>query len=418
MAENENNMENNHQPLNNPDVVSDPQESLPPKPEYAPTVHQNSTVGVPNSNDVSQEAPNQNDVNKPEIEEDGIIIPPKPDYPPTVHNPFTQEKKEDNSIDSTIAETNNPFNNDSANNDPSEQYLSDRTAENNNSNMNDNPYMNGVYDSYNDNNDSENSSNVGQSQNYSPYAPPTSDSTYEQQQSSQNQFTNDYENSLNNNGYGYDGYGNTGGTDNSQSYQQEHQQAPIYANSGYTQQQSAPNSQFSFGNYYEPNLYGNGDDAPLNQPLYGATFMQATKRFFKKYAKFSGYASRSEYWFSYLFLTLVSIIPTIFIFVGMMMMGYTSAQYASSYSSGSSMSSGSAGGAIILILAGIVMFLFWAATIVPSLAITWRRLHDAGFSGLFFFLSLIPYVGGLILLVFTVLPTKPEARRLEWEDRG
>lgn len=34
----------------------------------------------------------------------------------------------------------------------------------------------------------------------------------------------------------------------------------------------------------------------LSQPLYGAGMGQAISRFFKKYARFKGYASRSEYW--------------------------------------------------------------------------------------------------------------------------
>src|SRR6185312_8282818 len=45
---------------------------------------------------------------------------------------------------------------------------------------------------------------------------------------------------------------------------------------------------------------GNGG-VPLDQPLYGASFGQAIKRFFTKYATFSGRASRSEYWWVQLF---------------------------------------------------------------------------------------------------------------------
>jgi len=42
---------------------------------------------------------------------------------------------------------------------------------------------------------------------------------------------------------------------------------------------------------------GDGAAAPnLSQPLYGASMGQAVVRFFKKYARFKGYASRSEHW--------------------------------------------------------------------------------------------------------------------------
>ena len=64
---------------------------------------------------------------------------------------------------------------------------------------------------------------------------------------------------------------------------------------------------------------------------------------------------------------------------------------------------------IVIVLGGI-----WGlATIVPSIALTWRRLHDANLSGLFWLLALIPSVGGLIVLVLTLLPSKPEGARFD-----
>ena len=51
-----------------------------------------------------------------------------------------------------------------------------------------------------------------------------------------------------------------------------------------------------------------GGEPPLWAPYYGAPFPAAVKRFFAKYATFSGRASRSEYWWwvpvSYTHLTL------------------------------------------------------------------------------------------------------------------
>jgi hypothetical protein len=44
---------------------------------------------------------------------------------------------------------------------------------------------------------------------------------------------------------------------------------------------------------------------------------------------------------------------------------------------------------------------------VPNLALTVRRLHDAGYSGWLVLLGLVPYLGGLILLIFAVLPSSP-----------
>lgn len=38
--------------------------------------------------------------------------------------------------------------------------------------------------------------------------------------------------------------------------------------------------------------------------------------------------------------------------------------------------------------------------IVPSIAVAVRRLHDIGKSGYWYFISLIPFVGGIVMLVF------------------
>lgn len=45
-------------------------------------------------------------------------------------------------------------------------------------------------------------------------------------------------------------------------------------------------------------------------------------------------------------------------------------------------------------------------TIVPSLALCVRRLHDINFSGWFILLWLVPYIGGFIILVFALMPSK------------
>ncbi|MCU1523797.1 MAG: hypothetical protein JWO18_691 [Microbacteriaceae bacterium] len=65
------------------------------------------------------------------------------------------------------------------------------------------------------------------------------------------------------------------------------------------------------------------------------------------------------------------------------------------------------------IVVSIVIVLFALATIVPSLALTVRRLHDANLSGFFIFLSLVPFVGGIIVLVMTLLPSNPQGQRFD-----
>lgn len=51
---------------------------------------------------------------------------------------------------------------------------------------------------------------------------------------------------------------------------------------------------------------------------------------------------------------------------------------------------------------GFLYFLYFLGTFLPSLAIAVRRLHDTGKSGWMLLISLIPIVGGIVLLVFFV----------------
>ena len=143
-----------------------------------------------------------------------------------------------------------------------------------------------------------------------------------------------------------------------------------------------------------------GGEPPLWAPYYGAPFPAAVKRFFAKYSTFSGRASRSEYWW----WTLVSVIVSM-VLNGIMLVGGSAG--ATIGANGTSVPG--PGMAIGLILAVI----WFAAVIVPSLALTVRRLHDANFSGWMYLLVLVPFVGGIILIVFTVLGPKPEGQRFD-----
>jgi len=69
-------------------------------------------------------------------------------------------------------------------------------------------------------------------------------------------------------------------------------------------------------------------------------------------------------------------------------------------------------GAVFIIIIGVLMYL---AVIVPSLAISWRRLHDTDKSGGFYFLSFIPWVGGIILIILQALPSVPQAWQ-RWDN--
>lgn len=169
-----------------------------------------------------------------------------------------------------------------------------------------------------------------------------------------------------------------------------------------------------------PQAVGPDGEPVLSQPLYGATFMQALKRYFKKYARFSGYASLSEFWWAQLGIGLIGLVLSIPLMIGYFAMIASAVSASATYESGMSTgaTAGMGVGGVFLILGAILSGLFSLAIIVPSLAITSRRLHDAGFSAWFMLLYLVPSVGSLIVLVLTILPTKPEARRGEWDDHN
>lgn len=154
----------------------------------------------------------------------------------------------------------------------------------------------------------------------------------------------------------------------------------------------------------------------LNRPLYGAGFGDAIKRFFKNYTNFKGRASRSEYWWAQLFLVLLQLIPTIIYIIGVSITVATTASNISVDSAGNVTSMGGAedavGGVALIAVGLILMGIIGLAVLIPSLAIAWRRLHDANFAGPFWFLSLTS-VGSIIVLVFTLLPSRPEGRRFD-----
>lgn len=144
---------------------------------------------------------------------------------------------------------------------------------------------------------------------------------------------------------------------------------------------------------HQPYPAASSGEPPLWAPYYGAPFPVAVKRFFKKYATFSGRASRSEYWW----WTLVSLIVTLALAAPT---GGLSADPASEPEAGS-------------ILLSFLLLIWALGTIVPSIALTVRRLHDSNKSGWLFLLGLIPIVGGIIVLILTVLPADPAGQRYD-----
>ena len=169
----------------------------------------------------------------------------------------------------------------------------------------------------------------------------------------------------------------------------------------YTGQQQWPSEQTRQTAYAAPAYPGMASGpVPLWAPLYGASLPDAVSRFFKKYATFSGRASRSEYWWWALVSGIVSLVLNIFMFV---------AGYAGATLQPDGTSVPGPGYFVGFILACI----WFLAVLIPSLAVSARRLHDANYSGWMLLLGLVPLVGGIILLVFTLMDSKPEGQRFD-----
>ena len=103
----------------------------------------------------------------------------------------------------------------------------------------------------------------------------------------------------------------------------------------------------------------------------------------RRYADFSGRASRREYW---LFALLQFLLIFAVIALGMTIFGGIFDSFAH----------GGSGGHIMVGLFVVLIF----GLLIPNIAVQVRRFHDQDMSGWFVLLHLIPYVGGLITFVF------------------
>ena len=116
------------------------------------------------------------------------------------------------------------------------------------------------------------------------------------------------------------------------------------------------------------------------------SFGAAIASFFSKYATFSGRARRSEFWYAVLFTTLVSIAISIVWPSTTVVLDGMSFQQSSLPSN-----------------------LWQLAILVPSIALSVRRLHDVGRKGTYYLFVLLPIVGWILLFIQFVKDSEPVA---------
>ncbi len=107
-------------------------------------------------------------------------------------------------------------------------------------------------------------------------------------------------------------------------------------------------------------------------------FLEAVTSAFSNYVNFRGRARRSEYRYFALFMFALGIIATLIDF------GITRTWDI-----------------------GPVNAIFTLATIIPSLSVSVRRLHDIGRTGWFLLLAFIPLIGIIVLIYWACQPGTP-----------
>lgn len=98
-----------------------------------------------------------------------------------------------------------------------------------------------------------------------------------------------------------------------------------------------------------------------------------------KFADFSGRARRREYWTFVLVNCLIALL--------LLILGLAFGEDSPA--------------------SNIMVTIFYLIMLVPNLSVSVRRLHDIGKSGWYIFLSLIPLIGGLILLIWSLMDSEP-----------
>jgi uncharacterized membrane protein YhaH (DUF805 family) len=126
------------------------------------------------------------------------------------------------------------------------------------------------------------------------------------------------------------------------------------------------------------------------------TPVEAISSVFRNYATFSGRARRSEFWWFALFQLVIYIVlyaVTLVIALNTETVpGETPA------------------------IIGIFAFLFFGIGLglaLPNIALLVRRLHDTDNPGWFYFLTVIPFFGSIVALVFALLPSNPAGARFD-----
>jgi uncharacterized membrane protein YhaH (DUF805 family) len=112
----------------------------------------------------------------------------------------------------------------------------------------------------------------------------------------------------------------------------------------------------------------------------------------KKYAVFHGRSRRAEYWYFVLFNLIVAVVLA---GIDTLLGTFSSAQNI-----------------------GLLSGIYSLAVIIPTLAVTFRRLHDIDRSGWWILINLVPLIGTIVLFVFALMDGTPGDNRYGPNPKG
>ena len=135
----------------------------------------------------------------------------------------------------------------------------------------------------------------------------------------------------------------------------------------------------------QPNLYtGNVADTPSD-----VNFTDAIKLLFTRGLDFNGRSRRKEYWYVVLFNML--LVGGLYLFA--LIVAFSGA--------GRDVVTGTS------VMVPILTWIYYLVTLIPSLALSVRRLHDIDKSGWYLLVGLLPFVGAIILLIWMAEDSEP-----------
>jgi uncharacterized membrane protein YhaH (DUF805 family) len=135
---------------------------------------------------------------------------------------------------------------------------------------------------------------------------------------------------------------------------------------------------------------------PSDRPIYRATPQEGLGRFFTKYATFHGRASRSEFWWALSLNIVVFFVAGIGVEMANSLAGPTVPRPTTAST-----------------VIGMVFLVYALAVLVPSIAVLVRRLHDANLSGWWWLLTLIPFAGQVVGVIFGIVPKQGYGKRFD-----